>query len=293
MTITNANFDLEAIEKRTLKTMERMQALRSKVDAFSSLPEAALWENANPESWREKQATVGVLATENEDIRSLKELIVYGLKGLSAYSKHANVLGKDNPELDAFLQSALAKTLEEDIALHELVQLTLDTGSAGVKAMALLDEANTSAYGYPEISEVRIDVGTRPGILVSGHDLRDMEMLLEQSKDAGIDIYTHSEMLPANYYPALKKYDHFYGNCGNAWWMQKEEFESFRGPILMTTNCIVPPEASYQNKLFTTGMAGYPGCRHIPGEIGEVKDFSEIIELAKTCEPPLPIDEGQ
>lgn len=291
MTITNANFDKEALEERTLKTIQRTQELRSKLESFENLPEAALWENTNPDSWSKIHFNIGILAEEDQDVRSLKELTIYGLKGLSAYTKHANVLIKDDPELDAFIQMALAKTLE-DVSIEELVQLCLETGSAGVKAMALLDEANTSAYGHPEVTEVRIGVGTRPGILISGHDLRDMEMLLEQSKDAGVDIYTHSEMLPANYYPAFKKYDHFYGNYGNAWWKQKEEFESFRGPILMTTNCIVSPKDSYKDKLFTTGMAGYPGCKHIPGEIGEIKDFSEIIELAKTCEPPLPIDEG-
>ncbi len=291
MTITNANFDKEALEERTLKTIQRTQELRSKLESFDNLPEAALWENTNPDSWSKIHFNIGILAEEDQDVRSLKELTIYGLKGLSAYTKHANVLIKDDPELDAFIQMALAKTLE-DVSIEELVQLCLETGSAGVKAMALLDEANTSAYGHPEVTEVRIGVGTRPGILISGHDLRDMEMLLEQSKDAGVDIYTHSEMLPANYYPAFKKYDHFYGNYGNAWWKQKEEFESFRGPILMTTNCIVPPKDSYKDKLFTTGMAGYPGCKHIPGEIGEIKDFSEIIELAKTCEPPLAIEEG-
>lgn len=291
MTITNANFDKEALEERTLKTIQRTQELRSKLESFENLPEAALWENTNPDSWSKIHFNIGILAEEDQDVRSLKELTIYGLKGLSAYTKHANVLIKDDPELDAFIQMALAKTLE-DVSIEELVQLCLETGSAGVKAMALLDEANTSAYGHPEVTEVRIGVGTRPGILISGHDLRDMEMLLEQSKDAGVDIYTHSEMLPANYYPAFKKYDHFYGNYGNAWWKQKEEFESFRGPVLMTTNCIVPPKDSYKDKLFTTGMAGYPGCKHIPGEIGEIKDFSEIIELAKTCEPPLAIEEG-
>lgn len=292
MTITNANFHQEAIEARTLKTLERMQELHSKLDNFDGLPQAALWENLDPESWREIQSEIGILSIEDEDVRSLKELIVYGLKGLSAYTKHANVLIKDDAELDAFIQATLAKTLDESLSVQELVQLTLDTGSAGVKAMALLDEANTSAYGHPELSEVSIGVGNRPGILISGHDLRDLEMLLEQSKDAGIDIYTHSEMLPANYYPAFKKYDHFHGNYGNAWWKQREEFESFRGPILMTTNCIVPTKESYHDKLFTSGMAGYPGCKHIPGEIGELKDFSELIELAKTCEPPLALEEG-
>lgn len=292
MTITNANFDQDMIEKRTKMVISKMGELRSQLSSGDALPKAALWDNEDPKSWEEHKQLASVLATENEDIRSLKELIVYGLKGLSAYTKHANVLLKEDEEVDAFIQSALAKTLDENATLDELVQLTLDTGSAGVKGMALLDGANTSAYGNPELTEVRIDAGKNPGILISGHDLRDLEMLLEQTQGTGVDVYTHSEMLPANYYPAFKKYDNFYGNYGNAWWKQKEEFESFNGPILMTTNCIVPPRESYKDRLFTTGMAGYPGCKHVPGEIGEHKDFSEIIELAKTCAPPVAIEEG-
>ena len=242
---------------------------------------------------KEKAKTVGVLATDNEDIRSLRELTIYGLKGLSAYSKHANVLGFDNEEVDAFLQKALMKTLDDGLSVDELVQLVLDTGNAGVQGMALLDGANTSTYGNPEMTKVNLGVRNNPGILVSGHDLKDFEMLLEQTKGTGVDVYTHSEMLPANYYPAFKKYDHFVGNYGNAWWQQKEEFEAFNGPILMTTNCIVPPKDSYKDKLFTTGSAGYPGCKHIPGEIGEQKDFSEIIALAKTCASPTEIETGE
>ena len=234
-----------------------------------------------------------MLATENEDIRSLRELITYGLKGLSAYSKHANALLRDDEEVDAFLQRALAATLDDSLSADDLTALALETGAYGVQGMALLDKANTEAYGHPEVTKVNIGVGTRPGILVSGHDLRDLEMLLEQSKDAGVDIYTHSEMLPAHYYPAFKKYPHFFGNYGNAWWKQKEEFASFHGPILMTTNCIVPPAPSYKDRLYTTGAAGYPGCTHIPGAPGETKDFSALIEHAKRCAPPEEIERGE
>ena len=236
---------------------------------------------------------MGVLSTQDEDIRSLRELITYGLKGLSAYSKHANALLQDDAQVDAFIQSALAKTLDDSLTADDLIALTLQTGEYGVKGMALLDAANTAAYGNPEITKVNIGVGSRPGILVSGHDLRDMEMLLQQTEGTGVDVYTHSEMLPAHYYPAFKKYPHFVGNYGNAWWKQKEEFESFNGPILMTTNCIVPPKDSYKERLYTTGAAGYPGCPHIPGEIGEEKDFSAIIEHAKRCAAPTEIEQGE
>ena len=234
-----------------------------------------------------------MLATENEDVRSLRELVIYGLKGLSAYSKHANALLQDDEEVDAFLQRALAATLDDSLSADELTALVLETGKFGVEGMALLDRANTTAYGNPEITKVNIGVGTRPGILISGHDLRDMEMLLKQTEGSGVDVYTHSEMLPANYYPAFKKYSHFVGNYGNAWWKQKEEFESFNGPVLMTTNCIVPPKESYKDRIYTTGSAGFPGCKHIPGDIGEEKDFSEIIEHAKKCPPPVEIETGE
>ena len=240
-----------------------------------------------------KTAQVGVLSTENEDIRSLRELITYGLKGLSAYSKHANALLQADEEIDAFLQRALAATLDDTLTADDLVALTLETGKYGVSGMALLDQANTQAYGNPEITRVQLGVGKNPGILVSGHDLRDLEMLLEQTKDTGVDVYTHSEMLPAHYYPAFKKYPHFVGNYGNAWWKQKEEFESFHGPILMTTNCIVPPKDSYKDRLYTTGAAGFPGCKHIPGAIGEEKDFSALIEHAKRCAPPAELEQGE
>ena len=236
---------------------------------------------------------MGVLSTKDEDIRSLRELITYGLKGLSAYSKHANALLQEDPEVDAFLQRALAATLDDSLTVDELVALTLETGKFGVSGMALLDKANTTAYGNPEITKVKLGVGHNPGILVSGHDLRDLEMLLEQTQGTGVDVYTHSEMLPAHYYPAFKKYPNFVGNYGNAWWKQKEEFESFNGPILMTTNCIVPPKDSYKDRLYTTGAAGYPGCKHIPGDIGEKKDFSALIEHAKKCAPPIELESGE
>lgn len=290
-TITNANFDKESIEARIRATLTEKDVLLAQIAEPSGLSEAAKWNGSG--NWEEKAATVGVLSTENEDIRSLRELITYGLKGLSAYSKHANVLLKDDEEVDAFLQRALAATLDDNLSVEELIALTMETGKHGVSGMALLDKANTEAYGNPEITKVNIGVGTNPGILVSGHDLRDLEMLLEQTQGTGVDVYTHSEMLPAHYYPAFKKYPNFIGNYGNAWWKQKEEFESFNGPILMTTNCIVPPKDSYKDRLYTTGAAGYPGCTHISGEIGEQKDFSVIIEHAKRCAAPTEIETGE
>ena len=291
-TITNANFSKEAIIARIQETLSEKDLLLSKLTNIDALPEAALW-NGSVEEFDTKAAAVGVLSTENEDIRSLRELITYGLKGLSAYSKHANVLLQDNEEIDAFMQRALAATLDDSLSADDLIALTLETGKYGVDGMALLDNANTSTYGNPEITKVNIGVGTRPGILVSGHDLRDLEMLLKQTQGSGVDVYTHSEMLPAHYYPAFKKYPNFVGNYGNAWWKQKEEFESFHGPILMTTNCIVPPTDSYKDRLYTTGAAGYPGCKHISGEIGEEKDFSAIIEQAKHCAAPEEIERGE
>ena len=294
-TITNANFSKEAIIARIQDTLSEKDLLLSKLNTLTStdtLPEAALW-NGSENEFAAKAATVGILSTENEDIRSLRELITYGLKGLSAYSKHTNVLLQDNEEIDAFMQRALAATLDDSLSADDLIALTLETGKYGVDGMALLDNANTSTYGNPEITKVNIGVGTRPGILVSGHDLRDLEMLLKQTQGSGVDVYTHSEMLPAHYYPAFKKYPNFVGNYGNAWWKQKEEFESFHGPILMTTNCIVPPKDSYKDRLYTTGAAGYPGCKHISGEIGEEKDFSAIIEQAKHCAAPEEIERGE
>ena len=291
-TITNANFDRDDIAKRVSMTLEAKQRLLSQVSRTEGLPEAALW-NGDEAQFDAKAPEVGVLATRDEDIRSLRELITYGLKGLAAYSKHANALLQDDEETDAFIQSTLTKLLDETLSVNDLVALTLETGKAGVAGMALLDRANTGAYGNPEITKVNIGVGKNPGILISGHDLRDMEMLLKQTEGTGVDVYTHSEMLPAHYYPAFKKYKHFVGNYGNAWWKQKEEFESFNGPILMTTNCIVPPKESYKDRLYTTGMTGFPGCVHIEGDIGEEKDFSRIIEHAKRCAPPREIETGE
>lgn len=292
ITITNANFDKEAIVACIRETLEVKRELLRRVVQSELLPEAAHW-TADEADFAAKAATVGVLSTQDEDIRSLRELITYGLKGLSAYSKHANALFQDDGEVDAFLQRALAATLDDSLSVDALVALAMETGKYGVQGMALLDKANTEAYGNPEITRVNIGVSTRPGILVSGHDLRDLEMLLEQTAGTGVDVYTHSEMLPAHYYPAFKKYPHFVGNYGNAWWKQKEEFASFNGPILMTTNCIVPPAASYQDRMYTTGAAGYPGCKHIPGGVGEHKDFSALIEHAKRCAPPEEIERGE
>lgn len=289
-TITNANFDDDVIKGRIKKTLEVKKALYAQVEDKDALVKAA-GEDITDYDARAKE--VGVLATENEDIRSLRELITYGLKGLAAYSKHANALLKDNEEVDAFIQEALAKTLDDSLTVDDLVALTLETGKYGVDGMALLDEANTSAYGHPEITEVDIGVRKNPGILVSGHDLKDLEMLLEQTKGTGVDVYTHSEMLPAHYYPFFKKYDNFAGNYGNAWWKQTEEFESFNGPILMTTNCVVPPRASYKDRLWTTGAAGVAGCKHIDAPYGEIKDFSALIEQAKNCEAPQEIETGK
>lgn len=291
MTITNANFDREALQKAVEETLAKKQELLGKLADKSGLPEAALWNGSEAE-FDAKAAVVGVLSTKDEDVRSLRELITYGLKGLSTYSKHANALLQDNEDVDAFIQKALAKTLDDSLTVDDLVALTLETGKYGVDGMALLDKANTEAYGNPEVTQVDIGVRKNPGILISGHDLRDLEMLLEQTQGTGVDVYTHSEMLPAHYYPAFKKYPNFAGNYGNAWWKQKEEFEKFNGPILMTTNCVVPPAESYKDRLWTTGAAGFPGCRHIDGAYGETKDFSAIIEQAKHCAAPTEIETG-
>ena len=291
-TITNANFDKVAIEKRIEKTLEMKTALWEQLERRDNLPEAAGW-TGEPSEFIKKASEAGVLIGQNEDIISLRSLITYGLKGLSAYTRHANVLLQEDREVDAFLQRALAATLDDGLSVDDLIHLTLETGEYGVRGMALLDRANTETYGNPEITTVDIGVGSNPGILVSGHDLRDMEMLLEQTQGTGVDVYTHSEMLPAQYYPAFKKYPNFKGNYGNAWWRQKVEFEMFNGPILMTTNCIVPPKDSYKDRLYTTGAAGYPGCTYINGGIGGKKDFSVIIQHAKRCEPPTGIEQGQ
>lgn len=292
-TITNANFDLDAIKAKVTETLSEKAELLNELseDEKNALPEAAGW-NGNEAEYDAKAWKEGVLSTKDEDIRSLRELITYGLKGLSAYTKHANALLKDDPEVDAFIQEALSKTLDDSLTVDDLVALTLETGKYGVQGMADLDTANTTAYGNPEITKVDIGVRKNPGILISGHDLKDLEMLLEQTKGTGVDVYTHSEMLPAHYYPFFKKYDNFAGNYGNAWWKQKEEFESFNGPILMTTNCIVPPKDSYKDRLWTTGAAGYPGCKHIDAAYGETKDFTPIIEQAKKCQAPTEIEAG-
>lgn len=291
-TITNANFDKDSIIERIKNTLATKEELIRKVENREVLPEAALWKGTEAD-FEAKASRVGILSTENEDIRSLRELITYGLKGLAAYAKHAAALAHTDVEIDAFLQRALAATLDDSLSADQLTALTLETGSYGVKVMELLDKANTETYGNPEITKVNIGVGKNPGILVSGHDLRDLEMLLEQTQGTGVDVYTHSEMLPAHYYPAFKKYPNFAGNYGNAWWKQKEEFESFHGPIVMTTNCIVPPKESYKDRIYTTGAVRYPGCKHIPGAEGEEKDFSAVIEHAKKCAPPQEIESGE
>ncbi|NLZ71509.1 MAG: hydroxylamine reductase [Clostridiaceae bacterium] len=291
-TITNANFDSDALIARIKESLRVKSQMIELVDDKNAIPEAALWDGSENE-FLSMAAEVGVLSTENEDIRSLRELIIYGLKGLAAYTKHANVLLQEDAEVDEFIQKALAATLDDSLTIDDLVDLTLKTGECGVKGMALLDKANTETYGNPEITTVELGVRNNPGILISGHDLRDLEMLLEQTQDTGIDVYTHGEMLPAQYYPAFKKYPNFAGNYGNAWWKQKEEFESFNGPILLTTNCLVPPKASYIDRVYTTGVVGYPGCKHIDGEIGDTKDFSKIIEQAKDCPPPTELETGE
>ena len=294
-TITNANFDDEIFYNRVFETLSIKEKLLNELKNKENLSNAALYNCKTREELDEKSRVVGVLATKDEDIRSLRELIIYGLKGMSAYLKHANELGYDDEDVNIFMQNTLAKTLDDSLSVDELVALTLETGKVGVDGMALLDKANTESYGNPEVSKVNIGVGKNPGILVSGHDLKDLEELLEQSEDTGVDIYTHSEMLPAHYYPKLKKYKHLVGNYGNAWWKQKEEFESFNGPILMTTNCIVPPTSkeNYKERMFTTGAAGFTGCKHIEKDENGHKDFSEIIEMAKKCKAPTEIERGE
>lgn len=289
VTITNANFDEEAIADRVAQTITLRDELRETL-GDAALPDAATWQGPR-EAYMEKAATVGVLRTENEDVRSLRELTTYGLKGLAAYVKHANMLGGDSRAIDAFIQSTLAKLLDDSLDDAALTALALETGKFGVDGMALLDASNTGAYGNPEITTVDLGVRNNPGILISGHDLRDLEMLLEQTAGTGVDVYTHGEMLPAHYYPAFKKYPHFAGNYGNAWWKQKEEFEAFHGPILMTTNCVIPPPDSYKNRLYTTGAVGVAGCPHISGDRTH-KDFSALIAQAKQCPPPAELETG-
>lgn len=289
VTITNANFDEEAIADRVAQTITLRDELRETL-GDAALPDAATWQGPR-EAYMAKAATVGVLRTENEDVRSLRELTTYGLKGLAAYVKHANMLGGDSRAIDAFIQSTLAKLLDDSLDGAALTALALETGKFGVDGMALLDASNTGAYGNPEITTVDLGVRKNPGILISGHDLRDLEMLLEQTAGTGVDVYTHGEMLPAHYYPAFKKYPHFAGNYGNAWWKQKEEFEAFHGPILMTTNCVIPPPDSYRNRLYTTGAVGVAGCPHISGD-RTYKDFSALIAQAKQCPPPAELETG-
>ncbi|WP_370846916.1 hydroxylamine reductase [Phascolarctobacterium faecium] len=293
MTITNANFDDDRFIDRINETLSSRDELFEQLHDDTGLSDAASWQYRTAEERTLKADKVGVLDTGNEDLRSLRELTLYGLKGMAAYNKHANVLGYADTAIDAFLQKALAKTLDDSLSTDDLTSLVLETGSFGVKVMALLDTANTSTYGNPEITKVELGVRNNPAILISGHDLRDLEMLLEQTANTGVDVYTHSEMLPAHYYPAFKKYPHFAGNYGNAWWKQKEEFEAFNGPILLTTNCLVPPKESYKDRIYTTGSVGFSGCKHIDGEIGETKDFSAIIEHAKKCPLPTQLESGE
>lgn len=298
-TITNANFDRGVFVGRIREAI----ALRGEVRAYyneqhpegtAHLPDATVWEADHETAMDEKARTVGVLSTQSEDIRSLRELITYGLKGMAAYTYHALHLERDDIELNRFMRRALAATLDDSLEVQELVALAMEAGKYGVTAMAMLDEANTSVYGNPEITKVNIGVRNRPGILISGHDLKDLEELLKQTEGTGVDVYTHSEMLPAHYYPAFKKYEHFVGNYGNAWWKQNSEFASFNGPILMTTNCIIPPKDSYKNRIYTTGNTGFPGVRHIPeGTNGAAKDFSVLIEQAKECPPPTELETGE
>ncbi len=292
MTITNANFDHEAIARQIRAVLQARDELRRHVSG-QDLHDAALFTVSSREEMEQKGELVGVLATPDPDIRSLRELITYGLKGMAAYLHHAAALGYEEEEIYLFIYKALDAVLNDSLTVDELTSLALETGGMGVRAMALLDKANTSTYGHPEISQVDIGVRNNPGILISGHDLKDLEQLLEQTAGTGVDVYTHGEMLPAHYYPAFKRYSHFAGNYGNAWWQQTKEFESFRGPIIFTTNCIVPPRSEeVKNRIFTTGAAGFPGCRHIEADASGRKDFSEVIELAKQCPPPLELESG-
>ena len=291
MTITNANFDDEIIKAAIKETIESSKNLKAQLSTTEGLSKAALWEGEG--DWDEKSLEAGVMATENEDIRSLRELITYGLKGVAAYLHHVQAYGTESEEIEMFMLRALARTRDDSLSADELTALTLETGKYGVDVMAALDGANTGAYGHPEITSVSIGVRNNPGILISGHDLHDLEMLLEQTKGTGVDVYTHSEMLPAHYYPAFKKYDNFVGNYGNAWWKQKEEFESFNGPVLLTTNCLVPPKDSYKDRVYTTGATGFSGCAHIEADENGKKDFSVLIEHAKKCQPPVEIEKGE
>lgn len=293
ITITNANFDLDMILDQAIKTIEAKDELLAKLNDKSKLRKLSLYSDKDRAKLMALAEIVGVLVTKDEDQRSLKELATYGIKGMSAYMKHANTLNYDDESIDIFIQETLARFIDLEIPIDELYETVLKTGEYGVKAMALLDKANTETYGNPEITKVNIGVSDKPGILISGHDLKDIEMLLEQTEGSGVDVYTHSEMLPAHYYPKFKKYKHFIGNYGNSWWMQKEEFEKFNGPVLFTTNCIVPPKTDYIDRIYTTGAAGFPGCKHIVADENGHKDFTEIIEHAKKCKAPVQIEEGE
>lgn len=293
ITITNANFDLDMILDQVVKTIEVKHELIAKLNDKSKLRKLSLYSDKDKDKLMALAEIVGVLVTKDEDQRSLKELATYGIKGMSAYMKHANTLNYDDESIDIFIQETLARFIDIEIPIDELYETVLKTGEYGVKAMALLDKANTETYGNPEITKVNIGVSDKPGILISGHDLKDIEMLLEQTEGSGVDVYTHSEMLPAHYYPKFKKYKHFIGNYGNSWWMQKEEFEKFNGPVLFTTNCIVPPKTDYIDRIYTTGAAGFPGCKHIKADENGHKDFTEIIEHAKKCKAPVQIEEGE
>lgn len=293
ITITNANFDLDMILDQVVKTIEAKDELLAKLNDKSKLRKLSLYSDKDRAKLMALAEIVGVLVTKDKDQRSLKELATYGIKGMSAYMKHANTLNYDDESIDIFIQETLARFIDVEIPIDELYETVLKTGEYGVKAMALLDKANTETYGNPEITKVNIGVSDKPGILISGHDLKDIEMLLEQTEGSGVDVYTHSEMLPAHYYPKFKKYKHFIGNYGNSWWMQKEEFEKFNGPVLFTTNCIVPPKTDYIDRIYTTGAAGFPGCKHIEADENGHKDFTEIIEHAKKCKAPVQIEEGE
>ena len=301
MTITNANFDKTDFinkirEGLVLREETKEQFLNTGGNLSENLPDCAVWEAEDIADLEKKanSSQVRILATEDEDIRSLRELLTYGIKGMAAYTEHAFNLGYENDKIYEFIQKGLVATTDDMLSTDDLVDLVMECGKFGVEAMSLLDKANTETYGNPEASRVNIGVRTNPGILISGHDLKDMEELLEQTMDTGVDVYTHGEMLPANYYPAFKKYPHFVGNYGNAWWKQNEEFEKFNGPVLMTTNCIIPPRDSYRERVFTTGTVGYPGMVHIPDrKEGQTKDFSQIIKMAKTCQPPVEIERGE
>lgn len=293
ITITNANFDLDMILDQAIKTIEAKDELLAKLNDKSKLRKLSLYSDKDRAKLMALAEIVGVLVTKDEDQRSLKGLATYGIKGMSAYMKHANTLNYDDESIDIFIQETLARFIDVEIPIDELYETVLKTGEYGVKAMALLDKANTETYGNPEITKVNIGVSDKPGILISGHDLKDIEMLLEQTEGSGVDVYTHSEMLPAHYYPKFKKYKHFIGNYGNSWWMQKEEFEKFNGPVLFTTNCIVPPKTDYIDRIYTTGAAGFPGCKHIVADENGHKDFTEIIEHAKKCKAPVQIEEGE